>query len=265
MPQVQRGLRALLHVLSRCPAGAGRQRDLPHQDKLQSPAEKDTAGHLQDSGGDDAARVYDLGFLSGGGGCVAGGGLGDDTSASGHLVLDSDQAGGTHCSAPAGGLGRRLGQRHPVRYHREPDTGGRTAADPAGHSGKAQGVYDRPDPVGGARGKVPCHGAVLPSPVRRRELRRTASLRFCVGAVPPQPVPGCRRFIGTGNVFRKDGKVYHIPKAYQRVQAQRSGLSYPPGDTSVPMQKRCRTCQRRFRCNGCHWCGKCENEEGGNS
>ena len=65
--------------------------------------------------------------------------------------------------------------------------------------------------------------------------------------------------------FRKDGKVYHIPKAYQRVQAQRSGLSYPPGDTSVPMQKRCRTCQRRFRCNGCHWCGKCGNEEGGNS
>lgn len=72
-------------------------------------------------------------------------------------------------------------------------------------------------------------------------------------------------FIGTGNVFRKDGKVYHIPKAYQRVQAQRSGLSYPPGNTSVPMQKRCRTCQRRFRCNGCHWCGKCGNEEGGNS
>ncbi len=72
-------------------------------------------------------------------------------------------------------------------------------------------------------------------------------------------------FIGTGNVFRKDGKVYHIPKAYQRVQAQRSGLSYPPGDTGVSMQKRCRTCQRRFRCNGCHWCGKCGNEEGGNS
>lgn len=64
-------------------------------------------------------------------------------------------------------------------------------------------------------------------------------------------------FIGTGNIFVKDGKVYRIPKAYQRVQAQRSGLSYPPGNTDIPMQPKCRYCKRKNSCNGCHWCGKC--------
>ncbi len=64
-------------------------------------------------------------------------------------------------------------------------------------------------------------------------------------------------FIGTGNIFIKDGKVYQIPKAYQRVQAQRSGLSFPPSDTNVPMQSRCRSCKRNNSCNGCRWCGKC--------
>lgn len=43
-------------------------------------------------------------------------------------------------------------------------------------------------------------------------------------------------FIGTGNVFVKDKKTYHIPKSYQSVQAQRSGLSYPSGNTNIPMQ-----------------------------
>lgn len=65
------------------------------------------------------------------------------------------------------------------------------------------------------------------------------------------------RFLGTGNYFCKDGKVYCIPKAYQRVQAQRSGLSYPAGDTHVPMQPRCQNCKRKHSCNGCRWCGKC--------
>ena len=55
----------------------------------------------------------------------------------------------------------------------------------------------------------------------------------------------------------KDGKVYRIPKAYQSVQAKRSGLSYPSGETDVPIQPRCKTCKRRYSCNGCHWCGKC--------
>lgn len=64
-------------------------------------------------------------------------------------------------------------------------------------------------------------------------------------------------FIGTGNIFIKDGKAYRIPKAYQRVQAQRSGLSYPSGNTEVPMQQKCRFCKRKNSCNGCHWCGKC--------
>lgn len=65
-------------------------------------------------------------------------------------------------------------------------------------------------------------------------------------------------FIGTGNVFIKNNKIYHIPKAYQRVQAKRSGLSYPSGDTDVPMQKKCGYCKRKNNCNGCHWCGKCQ-------
>ena len=65
------------------------------------------------------------------------------------------------------------------------------------------------------------------------------------------------RFVGTGNFFRKDGKVYHIFKAYQHVQALRSGCQIPPVDTNIPMQPRCRTCKRRDTCNGCKYCGKC--------
>ncbi|MCM1227444.1 MAG: phage Gp37/Gp68 family protein [Clostridium sp.] len=64
-------------------------------------------------------------------------------------------------------------------------------------------------------------------------------------------------FVGTGNIFIKDGKAYRIPKAYQRVQARRSGLSYPPENTDIPMQPKCRFCKRKNSCNGCHWCGKC--------
>lgn len=64
-------------------------------------------------------------------------------------------------------------------------------------------------------------------------------------------------FIGTGNIFIKDGKVYRIPKAYQKVQAQRSGLSYPSINKDIPMQTKCRYCKRKNTCNGCHWCGKC--------
>ena len=64
-------------------------------------------------------------------------------------------------------------------------------------------------------------------------------------------------FVGTGNVFIKDGKTYHIPKAYQHVMALRSGFQYPAQDTDIGVQPRCRTCNRRNSCNGCHWCGKC--------
>ncbi len=64
-------------------------------------------------------------------------------------------------------------------------------------------------------------------------------------------------FYGTGNVFIKDKKVYHICKAYQRVQALRSGLQNPPINKEYPIQKRCATCYRKNTCNGCNWCGKC--------
>jgi protein gp37 len=64
-------------------------------------------------------------------------------------------------------------------------------------------------------------------------------------------------FVGTGNVFIKDGRTYHIPKAYQSVQAQRAGLNYPPTYADMPIQKKCAQCRRRFTCNGCTWCGRC--------
>lgn len=64
-------------------------------------------------------------------------------------------------------------------------------------------------------------------------------------------------FFGTGNVFIKDGKEYHICKAYQHVQALRSGLQYPAVEQDCPIQTRCRTCKRRNSCNGCRWCGRC--------
>lgn len=65
-------------------------------------------------------------------------------------------------------------------------------------------------------------------------------------------------FCGTGNVFIKDGKTFHICKAYQRVMAIRSGLQYPAVSTDIPVQPKCARCERRDRCNGCHHCGKCK-------
>ncbi len=64
-------------------------------------------------------------------------------------------------------------------------------------------------------------------------------------------------FFGTGNRFIKDGVEYHIPKAYQSIQAMRSGLQYPELIDIPPIQKRCATCKRRFDCNGCRQCGRC--------
>lgn len=70
------------------------------------------------------------------------------------------------------------------------------------------------------------------------------------------------QFVGTGNIFVKDGVTYHICKAYQRVMALRSGLQYPNIESEIPVQPKCRTCWRRNRCPGCSWCGKCEKEKG---
>ncbi len=67
------------------------------------------------------------------------------------------------------------------------------------------------------------------------------------------------RFIGTGNVFIKDGKTYHIPKAYQNVMALKSKLQNPLVYTDVKIQPKCKNCKRRFSCNGCRWCGKCRS------
>lgn len=76
----------------------------------------------------------------------------------------------------------------------------------------------------------------------------------------------CRRhqvpfsFVGVGNVFVKDGRTYHICKAYQHVQALKSGLQYPAITGEIKIQKKCATCQRRNTCNGCHWCGRCQSK-----
>lgn len=64
-------------------------------------------------------------------------------------------------------------------------------------------------------------------------------------------------FLGTGNYFIKNGKTYSIPKAYQRTEAIRSGLQWPPVDTNIPIQKKCNSCLRNDTCNGCKWCGRC--------
>ncbi len=64
-------------------------------------------------------------------------------------------------------------------------------------------------------------------------------------------------FVGTGNYFEKDDKIYHIPKAYQRVMALRSRLQIPAVDGDIKVQPRCKTCKRKDSCNGCSWCGRC--------
>ncbi len=65
------------------------------------------------------------------------------------------------------------------------------------------------------------------------------------------------KFYGTGNVFVKDGKTYNICKAYQRVQALKSGLQHPAVTGNFRIQPRCATCERRNSCGGCKWCGRC--------
>ncbi len=67
-------------------------------------------------------------------------------------------------------------------------------------------------------------------------------------------------FVGTGNIFIKNGKTYRICKAYHRVMALRSGLQLPAADPDVPVQTRCRTCPRKNECGGCRRCGKCAPE-----
>lgn len=65
-------------------------------------------------------------------------------------------------------------------------------------------------------------------------------------------------FFGVGNVFVKDEKVYHICKAYQHVEAMKSGLQYPAVPGEIKIQKKCASCPRRYSCNGCRWCGRCQ-------
>ncbi len=65
-------------------------------------------------------------------------------------------------------------------------------------------------------------------------------------------------FAGTGNVFVKDGKTYNICKAYQHVEALRSGLFWPPRGGSLPrVMKKCASCKIKDSCSGCRRCGKC--------
>ena len=64
-------------------------------------------------------------------------------------------------------------------------------------------------------------------------------------------------FFGIGSEFIMNGRVYHVPKAYQHAEAQRSGLQYPPLGREVRLQPRCAKCPRRFYCSGCTWCGRC--------
>ena len=64
-------------------------------------------------------------------------------------------------------------------------------------------------------------------------------------------------FVGTGNYFIKDGKTYHIVKAYQGVMARRSHLELPDEEHNLKLQPKCKTCKRNNSCNGCTWCMKC--------
>lgn len=84
-------------------------------------------------------------------------------------------------------------------------------------------------------------------------------------------------FIGTGNVFVKDGKTYRIRKDLQMQQARKSGLSNPVKRINFEYQqmvtenqfslfpeavvpyykKKCGTCPMRSGCSGCTRCGKC--------
>lgn len=64
-------------------------------------------------------------------------------------------------------------------------------------------------------------------------------------------------FCGTGNIFIKDDRVYHVCKAYQDIMALRSGLSYPQPMYIPDVQRLCAGCSRRFKCGGCTYCGEC--------
>ena len=64
-------------------------------------------------------------------------------------------------------------------------------------------------------------------------------------------------FVGTGNYFIKNGRKYHIVKAYQGLMARRSHLQIPDYNTNLKLQPKCRTCKRNNSCNGCSWCMKC--------
>ena len=83
-------------------------------------------------------------------------------------------------------------------------------------------------------------------------------------------------FVGTGNVFIKDGKTYHLQGRLQSEMAYKSGMNYmgrpmewkltdrfgleiPAEELYVPhFGRRCARCGSRPICNGCTDCGKCD-------
>ena len=82
-------------------------------------------------------------------------------------------------------------------------------------------------------------------------------------------------FCGTGRVFVKDGRTYHLEGHLQSEQARKSGMSYEGGAIDwkltdgrgmpVPedqlyhptFRERCQTCGMQLICNGCSGCGRC--------
>ena len=83
-------------------------------------------------------------------------------------------------------------------------------------------------------------------------------------------------FLGIGNYFRKDGKVYHVKsKDTQHVQAYKAGLNifkndilydlyYTETQSLQPMpviayfnDEKCPECEQFAFCEGCNLCGKC--------
>ena len=83
-------------------------------------------------------------------------------------------------------------------------------------------------------------------------------------------------FVGTGNVFIKDGKRYHLRGHLQSEMAHKSGMNFagkpiewklydrfgleiPQAELYVPhYREKCARCGSRPICNGCDNCGKCE-------
>lgn len=225
----------------------------------------------------DLARIF-----CGGSWCLERRSLENHQESSGYGISSAHQACASHLGMLAKGLGNWLWECSSLGNYREPEESRWEASYSFGSSSQAQRLHgssihwshrcfflfshraDRRCTMWGENydGARPCHYEWVKS---LSDQCRTFHVSF--------------NFIETGTCFVKDGRIYRIhDKQVQSKQAYLSGLSFqgkpisyklhlPEGNLfgneiikpQALFRAHCKTCGSRMTCNGCSYCGACDN------